>query len=353
MRSKLKPAFCLCFATVLFCQFAVSASIALGQDLNWAEKMFEKRSHDFGVVATASDVSYRFKITNIYQQQVHISSVDTTCGCSAAAASKTTLGSREEAYVEVTMDTRKFKRKKDSNLIVKFDAPLWAEVRIPISAYIRTDVVVNPGAVQFGAVDHGTSASQRLTVAYAGRRDWTIKDVLVNSDYLEASVKETNRSAGQANYELTVNLKPNAPPGALRRYVTLVTDDRNSPHVPVLVQANIEADITITPSIVALGTLIPGQTKSFNVVLRGKEPFEIQKIECGSSNEAFAVRLPKEGVVRQVHVLPLTVTTPSEPGQLAEEFSVTIAGRPDPVVFKALGQVAKPEISRLSTGSSH
>ena len=53
-------------------------STLCGDELSWAEKMFEKRSHDFGVVATASDVSYRFQLKNIYAQQAHIASVRTT-----------------------------------------------------------------------------------------------------------------------------------------------------------------------------------------------------------------------------------------------------------------------------------
>jgi hypothetical protein len=108
------------------------ASPAHAQDLTWAQKMFDKLSHDFGVVARGADVSYRFKVTNLYRDTVRISNVRSTCGCSAATPTKTTLASRESAYIEVTMDTRRFTRQKDSNLIVTFDAPLYAEVRIPV-----------------------------------------------------------------------------------------------------------------------------------------------------------------------------------------------------------------------------
>ena len=132
------------FASVCSLLAAGFLPTAQAQELTWAEKMFEKRSHDFGVVARGADVRYRLKITNIYKETVHISNVRTTCGCTAAAPSKSTLASRESAFIEVTMDTRRFKRRKDSNVIVTFDQPLYAEVRIPITAYIRTDVVLTP-----------------------------------------------------------------------------------------------------------------------------------------------------------------------------------------------------------------
>ena len=147
------------------------------QELSWAQKMFEKQKHDFGVVARGADVKYRFKLTNLYRDPVHIANIRTTCGCSAAKPSRYTFNSLEEAYIEVTMDTRKFMRRKDSNLIVTFDAPLYAQVQIPITAYIRTDVVLEPGAFNFGAVEQGTLKQKKIVIQYAGRSDWKIKEV--------------------------------------------------------------------------------------------------------------------------------------------------------------------------------
>ena len=328
--------------SVIFWSLSLGLPTTSGQDLSWAEKMFEKQKHDFGVVARASNISYRFKVTNIYEEQVHIAKAETTCGCTSTKPSADTLNCRDVAYIEVTMDTRRFTRRKDSTLIVTFDAPYYAQVRIPITVYIRTDVVLEPGVANFGAVDHGKPADQKLSIAYAGRDDWCIKEVLTKSEHLTAQVTETARGNGQVNYELTVHLEPTAPPGAFRRYITLVTDDQKSPHFPVLIEARIEADITVTPDVVALGTLVPGQEKSFNVVLRGKKPFEITKVECESNTDAFTVRLPKTGLIRPVHVLPLTVNAPNKPGAFSEVFVVTIPGQPEPVTFKARGHIAEP-----------
>ena len=321
-------------AALVFCCLSAQAA-----ELNWAQKMFEKLNHDFGVVARGADVGYRFKITNLYQQPVHITSVHTTCGCSAATPSKNTLASGEEAYVEITMDTQRFIRRKDSNLIVTFDAPQHGEVKIPVTVYIRTDVVLTPGSVNFGAVDHGSEAQRKIEIAYAGRGDWTIKDVRTGSEHLSAKVVETGRGGGRVSYDLLVTLKPTSPVGTVRQQITLVTDDTTNPLVPLMVEAKVEADITVTPELVSLGMLTPGKEKTLNVVLRGKKPFAIEKIECETARRAFKIRLSRKE--KLVHVLPLTVTPPDTPGKFAEEFVVTIAGRDEPVTFKAYGTVAE------------
>lgn len=323
--------------TIMCAAAAVACSLTTASAQEWAEKMFETNKIDFGVVARGSDAVYRLKVKNLYEEDVHISNVRTTCGCSAAAPSKTTLKSLEEAYIQVTMNTRKFTHRKDSNVVVKFDAPYPAELTIPITAYIRTDVVLEPGGANFGAVAHGEKATRTLKLTYAGREDWKIRGVEVKNPNLKVDVVEKARGGGKASYDLVVNVLDKAPVGNLREQINILTDDSRSPRVPILVEARVEADITVTPSIVSLGMLTPGQQKRVSVVIRGRQPFKISKIEADSDLGAFKVQLPKDA--RIVHVLPLSVTTPDKPGDFAERFSVTIEGRPAPVEFEAKGKI--------------
>jgi hypothetical protein len=305
---------------------------------DWAKKMFDKTSHDFGKVARGAEVSHRFKVTNLYKETVHISNVRTSCGCSIAKQPEvTTLKSLEFTYVEVALDTRKFSHQKESNLIVTFDQPYFAEVTLPLRGYIRTDVVLTPGGANFGAVDLGAGAVTTIDVAYAGRDNWTLKDVKIANENLDAKITEVSRGNGAVKYQIQMQLKPSAPLGSLREQVMLVTDDAN-PHVPILVTARVEADITVATPDLAMGTLTPGNEKTVNVVIRGKKPFSIDKVECESDTELFKVRLPE--APKTVHIIPLTFTPPKDPGPFSETFTVTIAGRPDPVTFKAHGTVA-------------
>lgn len=326
---------------LLICFAILGFSTAAARAQEWAEKMFATTKIDFGVVARGSDAVYRLKLKNIYQEDVHISNVRTTCGCSAASPSKTTLKSLEEAYVQVTMDTRKFTRRKDSNVIVTFDAPYPAEIRIPITAYIRTDVVLEPGGAVFGAVQQGEPNTRKISLSYAGRPDWKIESVEVGNPHLAVKAVETARGGGRVSYDILFAISEKAPVGGIREQINLVTDDARSPRVPILVEATVEADITVTPPIVSLGQLRPGETKRVSVVLRGRKAFAIEKIEADSDTGAFRVQLPKDA--RIVHVLPLSVTTPNKPGDFSETFTVTVTGRAEPLQFQAAGKIMEPE----------
>lgn len=309
-------------------------------DEQWADKMFAKKSHDFGVVARGSDVSYRLKLKNLYKQTVHIADVRTTCGCSAGQPSQKTLLSLDEAYIEITMDTRKFMRRKDSNVIVVFDKPLRKEVTIPITAYIRTDVVVEPGSAKFGSIDMGQPAEKTLKISYAGRDDWTIKNVTTDGKLVSATVNETARGGGRVDYDIVVTLNETAPAGPLRQFITLNTNDSESDKVPILVEAQIKLDIEVKPSVVTLGTMAPGQSKKVNVVLTGKKPFAVSGVSCEKAKDVFQVSIPKKA--SPVQVIPLTITAPAEAGKIDEILSVSIVGRKAPVTFRAYGKIAAP-----------
>ena len=323
---------------------ALPPATALAQTSTpWAEAMLSDKTYDFGIVARGADIRHVIKVNNIYKEDVRIIGLRTSCGCATAtvtgqpAFQPVTIKTHESASIDVTMDTKRFTHHKDSNVIVTFDRPYAAEVWIPVKMYVRTDVVLTPSKVEFGLVDVGQEKTVTIDVAYAGQPSWKITDVRVASPYLKATADLVGQNGGSVNYKLTVQLSAGAPAGQLREEIQLVTNDTGAAGtVAVLADARIEADITVANLV--LGTLTPGKKEMKMVVIRGRKPFAIEKIECDAHEDSFAVRMP-EGE-RTVHTLPITVTPPATPGLFTETFTVTIAGRPEPITFTATGRIA-------------
>lgn len=321
---------------------------------DWADKMFEKMNLDMGVTAKGADVKYRVSLTNKYLETIHISNVSTTCGCFSAKTQRNALQSGESTEIEINVDTRRYERNREATLIVALNGqsnngqPFSAEVRLPMRIYIRTDVVLTPGGVEFGSVPKGQSAERKVTIAYAGRQNWTIKDVVCKNPNLDVKVTEKGRQpGGRVDYEMTVLLKPDVPVGELRDQIQLVTDDINNPYVPVVLTGRVEAEFTVNPEVLAFGTLAPGEKKTVNVVVRGRKPFVIDKIESDKTAGVFQVRLPQEA--KAVHVLPITVTAPSDGATLDDTFSITIEGAGEAVTFRATGKVTGSSTTQVKT----
>lgn len=331
----------ICGIAVAGCFLMAAASATSAQELNWAQKMFEKQNIDFGVVARGADCMTRLKVTNLYQETIYFRNVSTSCGCSAAKPSQNEIASGQSAYIEISMDTKRFMRKKDSAALITLAEPtkgLIQEVRIPLSVYIRTDVVFTPGSANFGAVDQGAPAERKLTLNYAGRNDWAIMEIKSPQSYVTATAVEMSRPGnGLVNYEVVVSLSAAAPVGTVRELLTIVTNDSANPEVPLPVEARIESEFTFQPDLLALGSVPAGQSKTMNLVVRGRKPFKIEKIEASQPGETFKVRLPE--VERQVHVLPFTFTAPAEAGDIDEVFTLSIEGRKEPLTIRAKGKV--------------
>ena len=306
---------------------------------NWAEQMFAEMKYDFGSVAKGAEIKHVIEVTNPFKETVTLSGLTSSCPCISPQLGAYELKSKQTTQLTLNLDTLHFSKKREVTVAVTatFDGRTFKHVRIPIAAYIRGDVVVEPGSVQFGLVAPGEVAERRVRIRYAGRSNWTIRSVKSKNTHFVAEVKELSRAGINVEYELLVKLKGTAPLGPLFDQVVLETDDLNNPTIPVLVDGTVEPDLQVTPEVVSLGTLKPGVPKIVKVVVKGRKPFRIEKVECDSDRECYSVALPP--VDQTVHVVSLTIIPPDEPGELKEAFTVTIAGRSTTLAFQAIGTI--------------
>lgn len=331
------PAIRLLSASCLVVFIVTSAS---AQDPFWAEKMLNRKDFKFGSVAKGGDATLRLNVKNIYREDIQITNLGTGCSCVSWDEKNfpTMIPSGKEVALTLRLDTIRYDGERKSVAKVSLYEPTLGSaktVELPVEAYIRKDIVLAPGSVNFGAVDPGKGAEQRIAINYAGRPDWKITQAKAGNSNLTPQLVEKSRGDGLVNYELVVTLKPETPIGGLRDQITLVTDDINNPQIPVLVEGKVEADIVVAD--LQFGSVTVGQTKTMNIIIRGRKPITIEKIERTKSDESFKVKTPQ--TTATVHSLPLTFTPPNEPGPFEEEFFLTISGREQPVTFKAKGRI--------------
>ncbi len=304
----------------------------------WADQLVDKRRIDFGVVATGADTADVITVTNKTGNTIHISGVSTACTCAQAGQpSSTLLQPGESATVEIRLNTKQFSKKRDTSLTIFFDSPQYGSVTIPISAYIRTDVVFDPGIVRFGNVEFGTPSQVVVRVSYAGRPDWKITDVKMGSSDLSATLKELRRQGGYVDYELTVKLGNTAKPQRLRDIVTLVTDDEASPRVPLMVEGIIVPDISISPENVQIRPLSPGESTNVRVVIKGTKPFVVEDVNCKDMTDCFHVKLDAKS--NKLCFVDIRFVAPEKKGKFSEPMLVKIEGREEPVQFMVSGEI--------------
>ncbi len=297
-------------ALVLLVAASASPHWAIAQE--WASKMFETRDHDFETVARGSDTVYRFEVTNIYKEDIHLASVRSSCGCTTPSIENNTIKTYEKGYIVAKFNTRTFTGLHSATLTVTIDRPYPAQVQLRVHGNIRGDVVFQPGSVNFGTVDQGATLEKSVSVTYAGRSGWRIQDVRSASSDLEVELAERPRMGGRAAYNLLVRLKPTASPGFLKEQLVLVTSDSRAPRIPLDIEGRVVPEISVAPVNLTMGATPLGTTVSKRVIVRGKKPFRVTKVSCEASGFAFKT----DDAASDRHIIEVTFTPQSGAGAI-------------------------------------
>jgi hypothetical protein len=294
----------------------IGASSAAAQE--WAKKMFKTTNHNFGNVARGAKAEFAFELTNSYEEDIHIAGVRTSCGCTTPTITKPWLKTWEKGAIVAEFNTRSFLGHKSATITVTIDKPYFAEVQLTVEGFIRSDVVFDPGAIDFGEVDEGATVEKSVAVSYAGRSNWQIMDVRCANPYFEVELNERQRTTGRVVYDMLVRLLPAAPAGFIHDELTIVTDDQQLRNIPLTVEGHVASPLSVSPASLFLGVLEPGQTVTKQLVVRGKQPFKIVGVKCPDGCFEFKTT----GDAKKLHFIPVTFTAGANPGKVAETIEI-------------------------------
>jgi hypothetical protein len=304
--------------TLSLCVVLCGAQAVSAQD--WAKRLFQEFEYDFGTVARGAKVEHRFEMVNCYVEDLHIASVRTSCGCTDPVIEKRTLKTWEKGAIIAKLNTHSFMGYKSASITVTIDQPFYAEVQLNVRSRIRSDVVFNPGVIQFGSLDEGSRSEQRVQVDYAGRNDWQIVDVRSANPSFEVELTETKRSGGRIQYEMVVRLKDDAPAGYINDQLTLVTNDSGTRTIPLPVEGRVVSSLTVSPASLSLGTVEPGQKVTKQLIVRGKTPFKIVDVRCTGGDDCFEFTKPAEA--KTLQFIPVIFTAGTTPGKVVQTIEI-------------------------------
>ena len=302
---------------ILFVALLLAAPCAAQE---WANEMFETRSHDFGTVARAAKTEFAFKFKNIFLEDVHIASVRASCGCTTPRIEKDTLKTYEKGEIIAHINSQTFLGRQGATLIVTIDRPQYAEVLLQVKVYVYSDVLLEPSSVAFGNVPRGASAERTISVRYNGRSDWQIVNVKSNNPHLTATVKETSRQGDQIAYQLKAVLDKAAPPGYVNEPIWLVTNDPQVKQIPVSVEGLVQADVSVSPASLFLGVLQPGQSVTKQIVVSGQKPFRIASVDADC--KCLQAAVPKGKDAKSLYLVPITFTAGKKTGKIAQTIHI-------------------------------
>ena len=150
---------------------AATASVQAG---GWPDALFPENKHDFGMVPRGVKVKHDFLMVNRLAEPVTILNLRPSCGCTSGRANVSTVAPGQTAVIEAEMDTRNFVGLKSTILFVSLITASGreGEARLGVSSNILSDIVLNPGSIDFGTVVRGQSPTQTMTIDRINGEGW-------------------------------------------------------------------------------------------------------------------------------------------------------------------------------------
>lgn len=284
-----------------------------GPRLHWSQTLLQNREHDFGQVARLAKTEHVFEFVNPLDTDLYLDSVHASCKCTQPSVLTPVVKPGETARILAAFDTRGFSGQRGATVTVRMHRtqPYWetAEMTLSVKGTIRTDVVTEPGEVNFGQLKAGSSARQTLLVKYAGNPEWAIREARPSSDRIQVELVELVRDPARrrVDYQINVGTDGEMPKGDIVEHITLLTNDPATPEIVLPVQGRVRTGIEASD--IRLGNLEQGKPFERKLLVRGDSAFAIVGIQV--SNPKVRFQAP-DNIYRTVHMLTYSIDTSSE-----------------------------------------
>src|SRR5262249_44806137 len=179
-------------------------------------------------------------------------------------------------------------------------------------------VTVGPDAINFGQIKRNDTPTATVNVTFLGSSTWQVLGASCDSNYVRTTLRETRRQPYDVTYQLTAQLRADAPGGRWYTDIWLATNNPATPRVRVPVNVEIESALSVSPAVVDLGQVKVGGQAQRKVIVRGVKPFRITEIK-GTDQQISVLDMTNES--RPVHVLAITLK-PGIAGDLKKQLRV-------------------------------
>ena len=286
----------------------------------WLRQMFKgPTTYDFGNVQLGDVPEHRFEIENVFNETFHIQSINSSCGCTIATASKTTLKTWEKAEIICKFNSPAVGTgSKQATITVKFDRPWPAEMQLSVKGNIVTGISIEPKTIDFGQVVETNLPVRTVQLRSSGNPNFKIRDVKSVFKHISVQVKKTSQNKGLVTYDIITKLKDTVPKGFIQDQLYLVVEEgRNfdgSPklrQLPLPFNAKVTSALRLSPAVLTLGPLAPGEVVKKKVILKAEKPFYVSDVRCQS--EAFSVKATSKPKTMHIVEVAYTADPDGEP----------------------------------------
>ena len=217
----------------------------------------------------------------------------------------------ETAEVICRYNTHLFDGFKQATVTVRFDQPYAGEVQLIVRGNIVRGMNISSKQLEFGEAQAGQFTPRTVQVS-KNSSDFRIVDVISKYDHVKVQLNEKSRYNGYTLYELVTSIKPSAPIGRIQGELEVIGSFGGQKiKTPIRFNAKVIAPLRLSPEILTISPVRPGEQKTRKIVAKANTPFRIVDVTC--TTDSFRVRADSKK--KKVHLIEVVYTGNEPPGR--------------------------------------
>ncbi len=207
-------------------------------------------------------------IKNIGTEQLNISNVKPTCGCTVAKLATSVLAPGESTPLTIEFSSKRYSGEVEKKIRILSNDPetpdygvfVAAKVHVPVYVIPKKKIITNQaiavGEIWSDTVEFSTDDVDELMMAA----------IEYNKEVLQVDIE--NGADGDAQKSvMTVSNQPDLLPGDYRELIKVMPNVPGAEYVPISVRAKILGDLRPERDFVSLGAVVEGEQVSDEIVV--------------------------------------------------------------------------------------
>ncbi len=200
--------------------------------------MADGQEYDFGAIQQGESVPHTFRFQNAGDEVLEITSVRTSCGCTAALLSSRRLAPGEVGELELTFNSQGFRGKIHKTIEMTTNDPQQPLVIFHLRGSVKLQLFASPERVNWGTVKVVEPLTAQVLIKNLSDQKISLKSVKIVGKGILATVSADEI---QPNGQVTIDIKAEFPDNGKRLsgYIIIPTDSTLVPQIRVPVSARL------------------------------------------------------------------------------------------------------------------
>jgi len=199
--------------------------------LNKPKIVFDNKKIDFGRAIQGAELTHKFSFENAGDSLLTIGKIRTSCGCTAALASKESLKPGEKGDIKVTFNTRGYSGEVSKYIYVYTDDPKNPRVMLSVTAYIEVPpgpkIKLDRTGADIGLILEGENIHSGFNIKNTGELELEVEFSHKDAHFFHngKEIKKSLKVASGRQKEVEIKIGTPAIAGSIREYILLKTND--------------------------------------------------------------------------------------------------------------------------------